>query len=204
MNNYEYIIACLPVIKRDEAALQAADAGKIIAEIKEQCSVKDNALVDFLLDGFNPEKLDRDFYLKALSHGNPFIRDYFSYDLILRNTRTIFLNKALGRDEDTDTVILDDGLEDWETRKEVNAVLENPDTLERERGLDELMWEKCEELTQLRVFDINVILSFIARLKIVDRWAGLDPETGRGLFYKLIDEIKKRNRIWQRQEQLQA
>ena len=191
MNNYEYIIACLPVIKRDEAALQAADVGKIIAEIKEQCSVKDNALVDFLLDGFNPEKLDRDFYLKALSHGNPFIRDYFSYDLKLRNTRTIFQNKALGRDEDTDTVILDDGLEDWETRKEVNAVLENPDTLERERGLDELMWEKCEEQTQLRVFDINVILSFIARLKIVDRWAGLDPETGRGLFYKLIDEIKK-------------
>ena len=191
MNNYEYITACLPVIKRDGAASQTTDASELIAEIKEQCSEKDNALVDFLLDGFNPDKLDRDFYLKALSHKNPFIRGYFAYDLELRNTRTIFLNKALGRDENTDTIILDDGLEDWGTRTEVNAVLENPDTLERERGLDELMWEKCEELTRLSIFDINLILSFIAKLKIVDRWAGLDPETGRELFYKLIDEIKK-------------
>ena len=191
MNNYEYIIACLPVIKRDGPGSQAPDADGLIAEIREQCSQKDNALVAFLLDGFDPDKLDRDFYLKALSHRNPFIRGYFAYDLQLRNTRTMFLNRALGRGESTDTIVLEGYDESGQSNPEVTAVLDNPDILERERGLDELMWEKCEDLTKLSILDINVILGFIARLKIVDRWARLDPRTGRELFHRLIEEIKK-------------
>ena len=35
------------------------------------------------------------------------------------------------------------------------------------------------------------ILGFTAKLKIIDRWNKLDPETGRELFRKLVDEIRK-------------
>ena len=40
------------------------------------------------------------------------------------------------------------------------------------------------------VFDIEAILGFIAKLKIIDRWDKLDPETGRELFRKLVEEIR--------------
>lgn len=70
------------------------------------------------------------------------------------------------------------------------AVLENGDILRRERGLDDLMWKRIDEITVMDVFDIEAILGFIAKLKIIDRWDRLDPETGRELFRKLVEEIR--------------
>lgn len=70
------------------------------------------------------------------------------------------------------------------------AVLENGDILRRERGLDDLMWKRIDEITVMDVFDIEAILGFIAKLKIIDRWDKLDPETGREFFRKLVEEIR--------------
>lgn len=52
------------------------------------------------------------------------------------------------------------------------------------------MWKKVDELTIMDVFDIEAILAFIVKLKIIDRWEKLDPATGRELFRKLVDEIR--------------
>ena len=70
-------------------------------------------------------------------------------------------------------------------------MLNGGDILARERGLDDLMWQEIDELTRMDVFDIEAILGFTAKLKIIDRWNKLDPETGRELFRKLVDEIRK-------------
>ena len=63
MNNYVYIVSCLPVLTPDTPV----DADQIIEEILEQCSESDKAVIGFLLDGFNGEKLDAEYYRKALS-----------------------------------------------------------------------------------------------------------------------------------------
>ena len=52
------------------------------------------------------------------------------------------------------------------------------------------MWNRIEEINVMKVFDLDVILGFTACLKIVDRWLKLDPETGRELFRKLVEEIR--------------
>lgn len=52
------------------------------------------------------------------------------------------------------------------------------------------MWNKAEELTGMEPFTIDRILAYAAQLKIVDRWARLDPEKGRALFSRLVDEIR--------------
>ena len=191
MDNYEYIIAGLPALQQAPSGASHADADRIMASIREQLSEKDNALVDLLLSGWDAESLDSAFYLKALNHRNRFIREYFAYDLNLRNLKVEYLNKSLGRPEDMDIVRLEgmDG-SDFEGRQEIMSVLEGADILKRERGLDDLMWKKIEELTIMDVFDIEVILGFIARLKIIDRWDKLDPDTGNELFRKLVEEIR--------------
>lgn len=186
MNNYEYIIASLPV---PETA-GALDASALVEAIRSQCSPADNALIDILTDGFVPEKLDAAFYGKALSSRNPFIRDYFLWDLQVRNTKTEYLNAKLGRPAGMDLIDLP-GASDFDEKPRVQEILSDSDILRRERGLDDLMWNKAEELTLMHLFDIDVILAFITKVYITSRWTGLDPETGRAMFRSLVEEIRK-------------
>ena len=186
MNNYEYIVASLPVIASDYRGPLDTDA--IISEIRSQLSPKDEAVLDTLLKGFDSDSLDAEFYRTALASKNRFIA---GYDLDVRNCRVAYLNKALGRPEGQDLLVLDeDEPREFEDLEKVNAVLEGSDILERERGLDDIMWERIDELTLMEVFTLDQILGFVAKLQIVARGLRLDPQTGRELFRQLVEEIR--------------
>lgn len=191
MNNYEYIVASLPVIEPGSRLGFSSAANAIIDDIREQLSNKDNALVTMLLDGFDPEKLNAGFYRACLGSGSRFLREYFLFDLFLRNTKVEYLNASLGRPEGKDVLLLEE-LEDYEfdQKEEIVEILSGTDIIGREKGLDMAIWEHVEEVTTMDVFDMDAILGFIARLKIIDRWDKLDPETGAELFRRLIKEIR--------------
>lgn len=191
MNNYEYIVASLPVIEPGSRLGSSSAANVIIDDIREQLSNKDNALVTMLLDGFNPEKLNAGFYRACLGSGSRFLREYFLFDLFLRNTKVEYLNASLGRPEGKDVLLLEE-LEDYEfeQKEEIVEILSGTDIIGREKDLDIAIWEHVEEVTTMDVFDMDAILGFIARLKIIDRWDKLDPETGAELFRRLIKEIR--------------
>lgn len=191
MNNYEYIVASLPVIELGSRLGSSSAANAIIDDIREQLSNKDNALVTMLLDGFYPEKLNAGFYRACLGSGSRFLREYFLFDLFLRNTKVEYLNASLGRPEGKDVLLLEE-LEDYEfeQKEEIVEILSGTDIIGREKGLDMAIWEHVEEVTTMDVFDMDAILGFIARLKIIDRWDKLDPETGAELFRRLIKEIR--------------
>ena len=74
----------------------------------------------------------------------------------------------------------------------------NPDILKREQAIGSVVWNKIEELVVMDVFNINVILAFLAKAHIITRWNRLDRVTGRKLFddfVKEIDETYNRNKI---------
>ena len=79
---------------------------------------------------------------------------------------------------------------EFEQKGEIVEILSGTDIIGREKGLDMAIWEHVEEVTTMDVFDMDAILGFIARLKIIDRWDKLDPETGAELFRRLIKEIR--------------
>lgn len=191
MNNYEYIVASLPVIEPGSRLGSSSAANAITNDIREQLSNKDNALVTMLLDGFDPEKLNAGLYRACLGSGSRFLREYFLFDLFLRNTKVEYLNASLGRPEGKDVLLLEE-LEDYEfeQKEEIVEILSGTDIIGREKGLDMAIWEHVEEVTTMDVFDMDAILGFIARLKIIDRWDKLDPETGAELFRRLIKEIR--------------
>ena len=191
MNNYEYIVASLPVIEPGSRLGSSSAANAIIDDLREQLRNKDNALVTMLLDGFDPEKLNAGFYRACLGSGSRFLREYFLFDLFLRNTKVEYLNASLGRPEGKDVLLLEE-LEDYEfeQKEEIVEILSGTDIIGREKGLDMAIWEHVEEVTTMDVFDMDAILGFIARLKIIDRWDKLDPETGAELFRRLIKEIR--------------
>lgn len=191
MNNYEYIIASLPTIHVDSS--QHIDTEAIIEEIKEQLSEKDLGLFDFFLSGYQADNLNADFYNKALQSSCRFIRNYFSFDLGLRNTKVTYLNEALERPAGTDILILDPDSENpiFEYSDEIMSILGGRDIVKREKALDDKMWEVIDELAIMEVFSLDVILSFVAKLKIIDRWLQLDAETGKAYFRQLVNEIRE-------------
>ena len=202
MSNYEYIIASLPFLTADYRYGEGMSFGSVIEEIMRDLSEKDAASVDFLLDGFREENLNTDFYVKALSHKEPFIRGWFSFDLNLRNAKVRYLNRQLGRPDGQD-VLTGEGSEyngdpdlrlfnpgEFTQSDKVNFVLEQEDLLTREKGLDDIGWEKIDKLSTFHYFDLTAVLAYIAKLHIVDRWLALDEETGREMFRTLVKEVK--------------
>ena len=79
---------------------------------------------------------------------------------------------------------------EFEEAGELETVLNAGDILSRERGIDDLMWEKISNLTTFNYFDIDAILGFITKLNIVARWYKLDEQTGREMFKRLVDEVR--------------
>ncbi len=204
MSNFEYIISSLPYLTADYKYEQGQGFYTVLEEIKENLGEKDTQALDFLLDGFNPKKLDADFYDQALKSTLKFIREYFRFDLNLRNAKVRYLNQALGRPEDMD-ILTGKGEEDmegldidgyrfrggeFEEELKVKAALDSPSLLDRERNLDDITWEKISSLETFHYFDITAVLAYVAKLHIVDRWLALDEEKGRELFHKLVQEVK--------------
>ena len=199
MNNYVYIIAGLPDFTPDwRQGGQSLDG--YLDQVAELLSAKDNETVRFVTDGFDKDKIGLEFYRQALSHRNGFIRDFFEFDLNVRNRKVMYLNQALGRDLNRDILSLRDpeaeetGLEpeapEFKETERLQSILEGSDILSRERGIDDLYWDKIDELTLFDYLNFDKILAIIAKMMIIRRWLILDEETGRQMFKKLVDEVR--------------
>lgn len=188
MNNYEYIISSLPALSLDWKFGEGASFDTYVGWIKSQLSESDQKVADRLLDGFKDENLTREFYEAAVKDGNRFLKEYFTFDLNVRNGKARFLNKAFDRPLEQDTIRLDTG--EFAEAQKLEEALDAPDLISRERGLDSLMWDKITEITTFDYFDLEAVLGFIARLRIISRWFTLDETTGREMFIRLVDEVR--------------
>lgn len=189
-HNYEYIIASLPVLSQDGWSASTLCEQEIMQDILEQCTASDRELIECLTSGWNEESLTPEFYSSMTRHRDPFLRRYFSYDLMARNAKASYLNRALGRPVDQDVLEVPGAMIDEEELSNMQNILSQQDLLERERGIDDAYWAMIDEAVIMEVFSIDVILAFVAKLHIVERWLRLDPETGRRLFRQLVDEVR--------------
>ena len=191
MDNYEYIVASLPVLRPEDSRSDNVNAGALIAEIREQLSGRDQAVLDQLLAGYDAGQLTEDFYRQILRHKNRFLREWFRFDLDLRNATVGYLNHQLHRAPDHDKILLEEReVEEFPELEAAERILRGADILQRERGLDELRWHKVDEITLLDYFDLETLLGYVAKLKIIDRWLQLDPDSGRALFRRMVEEIR--------------
>ena len=191
MDNYEYIVASLPVLRPEDSRSDNVNAEALIAEIREQLSGRDQAVLDQLLAGYDAEQLTEDFYRQILRHKNRFLREWFRFDLDLRNATVGYLNHQLHRAPDHDKILLEEReVEEFPDLEAAERILRGADILQRERGLDELRWHKVDEITLLDYFDLETLLGYVAKLKIIDRWLQLDPDSGRALFRRMVEEIR--------------
>ncbi|MDO4213737.1 MAG: DUF2764 family protein [Bacteroidales bacterium] len=189
MNNYEYIVASLPVVNQDNPS--GLDVDAIIEEIREQLSSSDRSLLDLFLKGYDQDSLGRDFYLQTRSSGNRFIRDFFNLDLAVRNARVAYINSSLGRPESQDIVLLDEeGQAEEEICSGLDEILRDSDILRKERAMDNYIFARIDEMSCFDLFNLNFILATVAKLKIVQRWIKLDPVEGEKMFREMVGRIR--------------
>ena len=203
MSNFEYIISSLPYLTMDFKYAGQAGFNSVISDIKRDLDEKDQGLVEFLLKGFSEKDLDADFYAAALRQRNRFLREYFRFDLNLRNAKVRYLNAQLGRELDQDVMTGEDPeAEDvdidgfrftggeFEEALKVDNILADKDLVSREKGLDDILWDKIDSLATFHYFDIEAVLAYIAKLHIVTRWLNLDEEVGRDVFRRLLKDVR--------------
>ena len=199
MNNYVYIIAGLPDFTPDwrqgDKSLE-----DYLHQVKELLSEKDQETLRLIEDGFNKEKIGLEFYKAALANRSTFIKEFFQFDLNVRNAKVRYLNQALGRDPQKDVLTLADpdaeeqGIEveepEFKEAARLQTILEGKDILARERGIDDLYWDKIDEITLFDYLNFSKVLGLVVKMMIIRRWLLLDEEAGRAMFKRLVDEVR--------------
>src|SRR6056297_3276495 len=149
-------------------------------------------------------KLTEMYYNYVLESKNEFLKQWFEYNLNIKNILTglncrkynVDIERQLignnwVADQMAKSSAKDFGLSvDLPLAADVIALAEKDDFLAREKGLDQLRWDKVEEMTLFDYFSVEVVLAYIIKLDMAYRWLGLDEETGREMFRKIIENLK--------------
>ena len=72
----------------------------------------------------------------------------------------------------------------------LQTIFENKNILEKEQQLDNFKWDYISGLNEYGEFNMDVILAFLAKGKLIDRWNKLDAKAGEEMFRKLVDEVR--------------
>ncbi len=144
------------------------------------------------------------YYNEALKLKNQFIRDWFEFDINLRNIlifniaqlyNLAYENQLLG---DTNIVRalkqktgrdIGDAAE-WPYYDRVIQISETTDIALREKSIDQLRWAFLDEMNTFNYFSIEIIISYMIKIMIIERWLKLDPKIGEELFRRLIGDLQ--------------
>lgn len=192
MGNYHYIIAGLP-----ELLLNADNKGFSYDAVRESIwsssEEKDRRLMEWFDFGTQESNLTSHFYRAAFKSKSRFIRQYFALDLEIRNRKVDYVASKMGKDASKYRLGTSCGVELGLSEEQLNklsGIFANKNILEKEQQLDKFKWDYISGLNEYGEFNMDVILAFLAKGKLIDRWNKLDPGTGEEMFRKLVDEVR--------------
>ena len=192
MENYHYIIAGLP-----QLVLNADNKGFSYDEIRESIYMssgdKDRRLMEWFDFGSDESNLNHHFYRAALKSKNRFIKQYFALDLEIRNRKVDFVSNKMNLDGEKYKVATSKGVDlglSQEQLDKLSGIFSNKNIFEKEQQLDKFKWDYITDMNPYGTFNMDVILAFLAKGKLIDRWNKLDAKAGEEMFRKLVDEVR--------------
>ncbi len=144
------------------------------------------------------------FYQEIQQSNNQFIRQWFAFDLNIRNILTAYTCRKkeiensgyLVGENEFNNILKKSMAADFSLKGEYDYVdkllvaVEEKNFLERERKLDLIRWNFAETLVEYDYFSINVLLSFLIKIQIVHRWKLLDTEKGKQIFAEMMSVLR--------------
>ncbi len=188
MTNYYYIIAGLPNMVLDFKDNSSFSYRDVHDRIAENCSAKDMRLIEWLEFGMKQENLSSHTYRAIGKLKNNFLKGYYDFDRLVRNLYAARNAEILGKDPKE--FIIGSIPENCEDAAKIKSILSETDILEREKKIDRLRWDKINELAVFHYFDMDIILSLLAKAAIIERWNKMDKATGSEMFRKFVDEVR--------------
>jgi hypothetical protein len=145
------------------------------------------------------------YYEHALKSKNKLLNRWFTFNLNIHNLLAAYTCRKfeyniqtaiVGNNEVANilrtTNARDFGVSDFFPEAEqLIRIAEITDWLDREKRIDLMKWQWLEEQTTFEYFTIDVILVYIVKLQIIERWLPLKKELGESVFRSLIDSLKK-------------
>lgn len=184
--------------------------GKVAKVIKAYADVESEAAeeVDLSL-GFERAIMGA-YYEVCRASSCRFLKQWAEFDRTLRNVVAAIVARSLDRRIESVTVGQGDVVEqlhrssaaDFGLRGEVDyvdallaAVGDEQNMVEKEHKIDLVRWEQASEIASGDYFNINAILSYVARINIVARWTLLDEKRGREMFERIKQELDGKNHV---------
>jgi hypothetical protein len=144
------------------------------------------------------------FYQTVQKSDSAFIRQYYLFDLTLRNILLAHTVRKLHKQEvytyfvgDEELVQLlrknmspDFGIKGIvEFADSLFQILEIEDWTEREQKLDLLRWSFVDQMIQFKYFSTEVVLAFLLKVQWVDRWMQWNPAKGKEMLTQLSTQV---------------
>ncbi len=145
-----------------------------------------------------------EYYEFAFKCRNKFIREWFTFEMNFNNVITGIIadlynlnteKQLIGTNEVTEAIksvrAKDFGLaREYDFIDKLLNLFENATITEREKGIDQIKWEKLNQMTTFFYFSIENVLAYLIKVRILERWTLLDEEKGRETFEQIIKELK--------------
>lgn len=143
-----------------------------------------------------------DYMMKA---DNLLVRRYAEFSMNLKNLVTALNARKYGLDIVSEVIGSNDfatalrtsnskdfGLTmDYPYVEKVIALMDNDNLVERERGLDLIIWNFLDEAVTFEYFSLERVISYMLRLMIVERWSRMSSESGRKVFMEMIERFRQ-------------
>lgn len=189
-----------------------------LKQLEEQAQEPDNTLPSYLREfiaDFKEEHLKYEvapenvlswmYYDYMIATENHLVSRYATFSMNLKNLVTAINSRKHGREVAKEVIGDNDfaqalrtsnskdfGLAmDYPYVEKVISLLENDNLVERERGLDLLIWNFLDDAVVFEYFSIERVISYLLKLMIVERWSKMSSESGKQVFMELIQRFRQ-------------
>lgn len=147
------------------------------------------------------ELLLESFYGKMMRHKNSFISDYFTFDFRLRNILLAISKRKFKIDNISLLEVGEDEVigklktstaNDFGLGNSVDYIqslvdaFDKDDIVYREKLIDHLRWDKIDQINTFTYFKVDVLLGYLIKLMMVERWIAMTVKGGREAFTEIL------------------
>ena len=175
MASYYYLVASLPMLRFEDDPPITLE--QFLADCQQSLNAKDYAIVFELAAGNLESIASQSTYVK---HWKRFLDSLNGLLFEARST-------ALSREIDDRKVVTDANVHLQAIVKQAMQA-ENP--LEAELLLMHFQWEMAQELSQSRVFELEVLLTYAIQLALLERKSLFTPMEGNAEFKRLFSNLQ--------------
>lgn len=145
------------------------------------------------------------FFNYLLKVSNKFVREWFEFEMNLRNLITALNCRKFDKEVSREIVggnyfskslrtskLKDFGLGgDYPIVERVISINNNSNLVDREKQFDLLRWSYLDEKITFEYFTIDRVLAYLIKLQMIDRWSKLNSESGKAVFNSLIEKLRE-------------